>query len=166
MSTEQNLHIKSSSVRHVGPHLLTSQINYSASAQSWSEKPSCPQSSMAASTSNECESDAGINKWWFAAKTLSRFLHSHLLDAQSPSPSVCARACTCVLLLVETYFRQNASIDGSQVNGILAIVIHTVNYLTERRVIFQIVCATAGYLPRVSVRHECPSWNGSFICEK
>lgn len=78
---------------------------------------------------------------------------------------LCVHACVCVWLLVETYFRQNASIDGSQVNGILAIVIHTVNYLTERRVIFQIVCATAGYLPRVSVRHECFSWNGSFIWE-
>ena len=60
-------------------------------------------------------------------------------------------------------FPQNASIDGSQVNGILAIVIHTVNYLTERRVISQIVWAVAGREPRLSVMHECLSWNGSFL---
>lgn len=80
-------------------------------------------------------------------------LHSHILDLQSPSTSL--YVCACVWLLVETYFPQNACIDGSQVDGILAIVIHTVNYLTERRVIFLIVRAAAGCLPGVFVKHKC-----------
>ncbi len=76
---------------------------------------------------------------------------------------VCVCVCACIQLLAATYFQQNASIDGSQVNGFLAVVIHPVNYLTESRVISQIVCAEAGSVPRVSVRLEGLSYNSSFF---
>ena len=106
------------------------------STQSRPETPLCPLSRAAAFLHQMLWANPTrplINND-FATKSLFRSVHSHLLDVQLP-PSRCVwlhNGEHVTLLLVETHLSQNDCEDGSQVNGIHAIFVRTVSYLTEK----------------------------------